>query len=200
MGDVLDSLFSVLPVVLVIIWVLRRFARKSGGSRKNSSEEQAPQTTGRTVPGGPGIRSRRLQEERSSASDAEKTQRKKTLEKVLARVSTLTEAIRDDGSGRTPGEDELYDRMDHPWPGSRPARTETPAPAAGEEESHSVLVDMEDESGRRDTGSAAAPEAASPSGNTLESLAKLPPLVQGILWSEILGPPVGMRNPEETDR
>ena len=196
MNDVLEVLFRILPVVIAVLWILRRIGRRVPGRSNRSAASRQTDGTGREPDRPTGIRSRRVREERERQADQQKSERKKTLEKVLARVAELTEGMPIEK--RIPGEDELYNRMDHSWPGSPAPRQ--PGGAAGRTssgDSHSLLVDLDEEEEKE----VAAPR---PPGRTaatpLERLSGLPPLAQGILWAEILGSPVGQKGPEEEFR
>ena len=191
MDEVLDVLFSILPVVIAVLWILRRIGRRSGGRGSRPAAAKQAESAEPSRPAG--IRSQRLRDERSSGADRTKTERKSALEKVLARVAELAEGSSD--TGRPPGEDELYDRMDHPWPGSRESR---PPQASGSRsaapESVSLLVDLDEDT---EAEVVAAGPVIRKAGGPLQRISGLPPLARGILWSEILGKPVGQRRPDD---
>ena len=46
MGDVLESLFKIIPIVIAILWVMRRVSRKKSGQAKTPADKEAV-TTGK---------------------------------------------------------------------------------------------------------------------------------------------------------
>ncbi len=179
MGDVLDTLFSILPVAIGIIWILKRFGRRAG-----SGEQQKKTSAVNSVEETPsvGVRSKRLRDEREAqeAAAARKRERQTKLEQVLARVSEYTR-----GTGET------QSTTDSPWPGSQ---VQEPPPAPETSIDHSVLVDL-DAAEESKPVSVIADDSSSP--GPLERISRLPPAAQGIIWSELLGKPLALRRREE---
>lgn len=108
MGDVLDNLFSIIPIVLAILWVMRR------ASRKNSGGKAAKKPAG------------------SSSDPAAKpkheglSQRLRNLEK---RATKAVLNVRDDFAGQSAGEmssgeEEQYESLETPPPPRRPVQAE----------------------------------------------------------------------------
>lgn len=181
MDGVLDTLFSILPIALAVIWILRRVSRKSGKSDKSgaagtSEAKAAPQqqrpVTSAPFPGSPEAR--------------EKTRRNTTLDNVLARVADYAEGLQE----QTPiprGEDAQYESIER-----HRARVPQQSPEPEVESTRQLVVG--DGEGERFAVSRSR-DSAGPS--SLERVSKLPPLAQGVLWSVILDKPVGMKDPSE---
>lgn len=83
MGDVLDNLFSILPIVLAILWVLRRASKKKAGAKAGAQ-------TGAQAAESPTV-----------------SERLRRFEKKVAK------AVQGESEGDTSsGEDELYEKIE----------------------------------------------------------------------------------------
>ena len=67
MGDVLESLFRIIPVVIAILWVMRRVSRKKSGQAKTSAKTSA-KTVGRQAESKISERIHRLEEKATKAA------------------------------------------------------------------------------------------------------------------------------------
>jgi hypothetical protein len=191
--DVLDKLFSVLPVVLVILWVMRRMgagARKSA-ARKTAGKKTAPRPEAEGPKAG-----------RSAAPPAGLTQARRSPEAKPAPPRTvdmrfLKNRIRDledrlaeqrvQPYRGEPGEDDLYDKIEGKRiPAAVPPPQQTQDTDSGEtqrtvEGPPSVFY-----------------ETGSPGGaGLLERLDSLSPLARGMVWSFILERPPSLKSPAE---
>lgn len=178
MSDVIDNLFSVIPIVLAILWVMRRVSRKKTGEKTSKPGRPA----GPVPPAG-------QENGRSGLS--------KRLQSIEEKASRTVRGIRDDILGtvpenKSPGEDDLYQKMetrrvepaDRTGPGEKPHR---PSPAAAP---IARLVEKRDD--KADEPGYAGTEKS----NSFDRFRKLSPLAQGIVWSIILDKPPALKEPE----
>ncbi len=174
----LDSLFSILPIVFVVIWVLRsvgkvrKKSQSAGGNARRPAPDGAPR-------GKVSIAS--LKTVKAPASES--------LSKWIADKAREAGMIAD-GSVREAaiprGEEELYERMDsrriepaehHPVSSSSAVNTE--------EETKRMVADVDPSGDRSPSGSEPA---------VLKRIASMPPLAQGVLWSVILDKPLALKD------
>jgi hypothetical protein len=186
MGDILDNFFSIIPVVLFVLWVLRRFST----ARKKAEKEAAKKPVknpGGASPGKPAAglmeQFRALEERLSAAATDGKT----------PAASPYPEEFRPESVRTNP--EKVNAVREEPWPGS-PAAAAEPVPATAPPvvsiPKNSVPVPK---TPRRagESVSAGLPVTAAP--GALERLDRLPPLARGFYWSIILEPPPSLRDP-----
>ena len=175
--NVLDSLFSILPIVIAVIWVLGRIGR----TRKNSQDQAGKGPKGGAAAKAPAVLSRRTQPRRTGGVPAPENLAKWIAEKARE-VREAQEAS--ERSGVPPGEDELYARLDNRRIEPSEHRSAVPAPVETEEP-HRVVDD------------AASPGTAArvPESSVLDRIADMPPLARGVLWSVILDEPPALKEP-----
>lgn len=173
--DALDTLFSILPVAFVVIWVLRGIG-KARNKNRSSGPSQHPKKDVASS------------EKRAAASSqAEKVPGSESLAKWIVGKARETGIISD---GISPdqavsrGEDELYKRMD----GRRiepaehhPVSSSTVSATSGG--THRMVSDIV---------SPKEPAVSEPA--VLGRIASLPPLAQGVLWSAILDKPLSLKD------
>jgi hypothetical protein len=171
--DAIDTLFSILPFAFALIWILSRVgrARKNSGdsARKPSGGNSTEQAASRQAP------------EKAPASGS-------VAEWVAEKAKRVRDAAAEAPIRKTAprGEEELYARLEK-------RRVEAAGPriaaSAGSEGATKRMVSDAVSPYRTDR------EASGPS--PLARIATLPPLAQGVLWSEILGEPPALKGPWE---
>lgn len=173
MGDVLDNLFSIIPIVLAILWVMRRASRKkTGGKAAQTQSGSSSESSARPKP-----------------EPSRLSQRLHNLEK---RATKAVRNVRDDIIGEStgertrenpPGEEELYEQLE-----SR--RVIVPQRPAQSENTVERLV--EDRSKADEEKKYSGPEIS----NSFDRFRELPPLAQGMVWSIILDEPPALKEPK----
>lgn len=177
MGGIFDSLFSVLPIVLAILWLIRRTTKSTGKRQQTKKPERDDNPTVR------GIRSRSASIVGGRPQSAEKAERKFGAIAIKGIKSFLGESVSMPKEGSSRGEEALYDKIED-------RKIERPKPAAAKTEAqvgtHRTLMNK--------TESDDASLYNQRSETSLERISKLSPLAQGILWSFILEEPPGMKD------
>ena len=188
MPDVFDNLFSVLPIVLVIVWILRRVSRKARKNNDSTNEAASGDHPGA------GVRSRRMNPKMNPAESysqvgsgsSEQPGRETRLKGVLARVAEFTESIQEKpsvssepfpGGNNFPGSNNVVRQVEN-------TRSLVVGDRLDVEKDEAMVSFKEQEAGL----------------GSLERISKLSPLAQGMLWSTILDKPVGMKDPSEGSR
>jgi hypothetical protein len=174
MGDIFDNFFSIIPVVLFVLWVLRRFSR-ARKKAENEAAKKPAQNRGAVSPGIPAASLReqfRALEERLSAGTSD---------------------------GKTPAAppdpEKVKPVREEPWPGSQVAQA-VPVPKAAPAVVSIPKSPIPVLKTRRSAGesvSGSQPVTAVP--GALERLDRLPPLVRGLFWSFILEAPPSIKEP-----
>jgi len=174
-GDVLDSLFSVLPVVLLILWFLRRFSgsrRRSGGAATAKRSAERKTSASDSASGG--------------AAESERPTRSKAPRGTFARAA---QEFRDALAGETtvpsavPGEDELYDRMDHRRVEAAANSPVPPRPAVRDDR-HSIMEP-------RPKVTKDKPVA---SNSAVDRINRLSPVARGLVWSFVFSEPPSLKD------
>ena len=181
MNDVLDSLFSILPIVLVILWVLRRSTRKvvkkQEAAGKKAEGKKRPQPQQQTS----AMKTKTSEELSPESSKGVQG----AVGSVLSRISKIVQSAQESATPAPGGEEELYDRME-----SRKIEVPRAAVPTPKEATERVVA-----------GAAPAGVSSVDSGydaavpGSLERISRLSPLAQGIIWSVILDEPVGVKEP-----
>ena len=170
MRDILDNLFGVLPIVLAVLWILRRVSTRR--SREQKPEASAPDalrawSSSAEQESGPESSPRRL------AAKIEKASRN-----VLGGMSR--EVLLGEPAPRPVGEEELYDRIQE-------RRIAVPPPVKGAREvktTHRIIDPSPKNS---------PPTIRSKAILSLDRIDNLPPIARGMVWSIILDEPPGVK-------
>jgi hypothetical protein len=174
MGDIFDNFFSIIPVVLFVLWVLRKFST----ARKKAEKEAAKKPVQN-----PGVA--------SSGKPAAGM-----MEQFRALEERLKSAASDGKTPKAPPDPvKVKPVREEPWPGS-PAAAAEPVPAAAPPVvsiPKSPVPVLKTQTGAKESVSGGLSVKAAP--GALDRLDRLPPLARGLYWSFILEPPPSIKEP-----
>jgi hypothetical protein len=169
-GDIFDSLFSVLPIVLAILWLVRR-TTKSAEKRQRTKK---PSRDAKSA-SAPSLRDRI--EEKTRPEPAERAEKKLGSFAAKAFENFFGESV--PRSEAEPPYEKMEDR-----------KTEGPKPVkikkAADPSTYRTLADS--------TNSYDVSLYNQRPETSLERISRLSPLAQGMIWSFILDEPPGMRD------
>ena len=171
MGDVLDNLFAIIPIVLAILWLMRRTAkRRTGQEKKPVNPRTAEPAQKAQEPAGTRL-SRGI----------------RRLEQTAKNVTHSGGLHREQASKATPGEDALYEKIENHRIETGPITA--PPPAAAAVQGKRIVRKSDIPGIRNEPGKAV-------STSSLERFKTLSPLAQAMIWSIILEEPPALKEPK----
>lgn len=171
MGDVLDNLFGIIPIVLAILWLMRRTAKRRSGQEKKPVN---PWT------GEPAQKAQEPAGSRLSTGI-------RRLEQTAKNVTRSGGLHREQASKATPGEDAIYERIESHRIETAPITA--PPPAEADVQGKRIVTKSDIPGIRNEPGK-------SVSTSSLERYKTLSPLAQAMVWSIILEEPLALKEPK----